>query len=259
MKTSHFEGRIALSAEETAQGRDEHTQREPATFDFDLGSAWLVASADCARTGPQPGDGGPVCQPATASRENFAGSIINAIIKKARSLSLRAFESNLILLRQNMGVGGEGTQRASRSIAHSSESVNAASRTWRKAGGRVQLDVGRQVGVQSNCITGLFAFFQREFIRGGVNLAQVVDASIHLRGGAGFHEVGNGDRRQQADNGHDNHDFHQGETCLAEGFSIFHFPFSFHLMRREQINRRVTISTFLPTRLPVATARYLVC
>jgi hypothetical protein len=30
-------------------------------------------------------------------------------------------------------------------------------------------------------------------------------------------------------------------------------------MRREQINRRVTISTFLPTRLPVATARYLVC
>jgi hypothetical protein len=26
MKTSHFEGRIALSAVETAQGRDEHTQ-----------------------------------------------------------------------------------------------------------------------------------------------------------------------------------------------------------------------------------------
>jgi hypothetical protein len=60
MKTSHFEGRIALSAVRTAQRRDEHTQREPATFDFDLGSAWLVAPADCARTGPQPGDGRPV-------------------------------------------------------------------------------------------------------------------------------------------------------------------------------------------------------
>ena len=43
MKTSHFEGHIALSAVATAQGRDEHTQREPATFDFDLGPrmAWL--------------------------------------------------------------------------------------------------------------------------------------------------------------------------------------------------------------------------
>jgi hypothetical protein len=48
MKTSHFEGRIALCAVETAQRRDEYTQREPATFDFDVGSAWLVAPADCA-------------------------------------------------------------------------------------------------------------------------------------------------------------------------------------------------------------------
>ena len=55
MKTSHFEGRIALSAKETAKGRDEHTRRETATFDFDLGGAWLVSPADSARTGPQPG------------------------------------------------------------------------------------------------------------------------------------------------------------------------------------------------------------
>ena len=60
MKTSHFEGRIALSALEKAQGRDESTQRELAAFDFDFGSAWLVAPADCARTGYQPGDGGQV-------------------------------------------------------------------------------------------------------------------------------------------------------------------------------------------------------
>jgi hypothetical protein len=96
-----------------------------------------------------------------------AASIPN---KKARSLSLRAFESNPVLLRQNMGVVGEGTQRACRSIAHSRESVSAASRTLRNAGGRVQLDVGRQVGGHGNGITGLFAFFQRPFIRSGVNL-----------------------------------------------------------------------------------------
>ncbi len=60
MKTSHFEGRIALSAEGTAQRRNEHTQREPATFDFDFGSAWLIPPADCARTGRRPGDRGQV-------------------------------------------------------------------------------------------------------------------------------------------------------------------------------------------------------
>ena len=48
MKTSHFEERIAFGAVETAQRRDESTQRELATFDNDLGGAWLVAPADCA-------------------------------------------------------------------------------------------------------------------------------------------------------------------------------------------------------------------
>ena len=57
MKTSHFEGRIALGAAVAALGRDESTQREPATFDFDFGGTWLVAPADCAGTGHQPGDG----------------------------------------------------------------------------------------------------------------------------------------------------------------------------------------------------------
>jgi hypothetical protein len=48
MKTSHFEGRIALGATDVAQRRDESTQRELATFDNDLGGAWLVPPADCA-------------------------------------------------------------------------------------------------------------------------------------------------------------------------------------------------------------------
>jgi hypothetical protein len=54
MKTSHFERRIALSAADAAQGRDEYTQREPATFDNNIGWTWLVGTADCLPTGHQP-------------------------------------------------------------------------------------------------------------------------------------------------------------------------------------------------------------
>ena len=46
MKTSHFEGGVASWAAGAAQGRDESTQREPATFDFNLGGTWLVAPAN---------------------------------------------------------------------------------------------------------------------------------------------------------------------------------------------------------------------
>ena len=57
MRTSHFEGRIALLAADAAQGRDESTKRELATFDFDFGVAWLVAAANCAGAGHPPRDG----------------------------------------------------------------------------------------------------------------------------------------------------------------------------------------------------------
>jgi hypothetical protein len=59
MKTSHFEGGIALGATKQAQGRAESTQREPATFDFDFGRAWLVPPAHCAGAGDPPRDGRP--------------------------------------------------------------------------------------------------------------------------------------------------------------------------------------------------------
>ena len=48
MKTGQFEGRIAFGVVQTAQGRDESTQRELATYDNDIGGAGLVAPADCA-------------------------------------------------------------------------------------------------------------------------------------------------------------------------------------------------------------------
>jgi hypothetical protein len=48
MKTSHFEGSIASWAAWAALGRNERTQRELATFDFNFGGQWLVQPADCA-------------------------------------------------------------------------------------------------------------------------------------------------------------------------------------------------------------------
>ena len=54
MKTSHFEECIALGAVETAQRRDESTQRELTTFHNDFGGEWLVPPADCAGTGHPP-------------------------------------------------------------------------------------------------------------------------------------------------------------------------------------------------------------
>ena len=53
------------------------------------------------------------------------------------------------------------------------------------------------------------------YLRGAINLPQVVDASVRLRGGARPDEVRDRDRRQQADDGHHDHDFHQREAGLA--------------------------------------------
>ena len=61
---------------------------------------------------------------------------------------------------------------------------------------------------------------------GAVNLAQVVDAGVFLRLGAGPDEVGNGDRGQQANDGDNDHNFHQREPLFAR-CSVFHSNFAF--------------------------------
>ena len=67
--------------------------------------------------------------------------------------------------------------------------------------------------------------FQSPLLLGTVDLPQVVNASIFLRGGTGAHEVRNRDRRQKANDGHDNHDFHEREARLARILVLFHFLF----------------------------------
>ena len=121
-----------------------------------------------------------------------------------------------------MGLAGQGAPRTRRSIAHRGAIVSAIRRTRRNFVVSIQLDEGCQVIRIGDAVAGRFALFQGELLGCSVNLPQVVDASSGLRGGAGFYEAGNRDCRQEADNGHDNHNFHQREGCLEEDLRGFH-------------------------------------
>ena len=128
----------------------------------------------------------------------------------------------------------QGAQRASRRGANRSERVDTRRRARRNAARGVQLDVGREVGGQHNRVGGLFATFQSELVGRRVKLAEVVDAGVGLRLSTRFHEVRNRDGRQEADDGHDDHDFDEREARITEVFVSFHFTVSFFLTRREQ-------------------------
>ncbi len=58
---------------------------------------------------------------------------------------------------------------------------------------------------------------------GAVNLPQVVDAGGLLGLEPRAHEVGDGDGRQQPDDGHDDHDFHEREAGFPRGFDLHKF------------------------------------
>jgi hypothetical protein len=82
--------------------------------------------------------------------------------------------------------------------------------------------------------------------------AEVVETGIRRRGLTGFHKVRNRDGRQEADDGHDNHDFHQGKTrrgLVAYGFHGFAFVFCGGTKQRADLYD----DDFVPE-LPAATA-----
>ena len=97
--------------------------------------------------------------------------------------------------------------------------VSAASRACRPLPGSPTAQVRLQAALGHVGGTGLVVL-QRPLLNGAINLPEVVDARIDLRGRAGLDEVGDGDRGQQANNGHDDHDFHQRETRFARGFEF---------------------------------------
>ena len=131
-----------------------------------------------------------------------------------------------------------GTNRASRRRAHSGAGVGTTSRTARNLAERIQLDVRGQVRGHGDGGTRGPVVFQRELVGRRVNLAEVVDTGVGLRGGASFHKVRNRDGGQQADDGHNDHDFNQGKTRLADVLIRFHVSVSIR-SRRERRSRRV--------------------
>ena len=102
--------------------------------------------------------------------------------------------------------GGEGIGRIHRACWQFAATAMA----------QVRLQIGslRRVG-------GLFALFQSPLLLGRINQPQIVDARILLRGGAGLNKVRNRDGRKQANDGHNDHDFHQGKTQFLGSF-CFH-------------------------------------
>lgn len=70
-------------------------------------------------------------------------------------------------------------------------------------------------------ISGRLLVFQGVLLDRAIDLAQVIDARISLRSDARADEVGNRNRRQQANDGHDDHDLDQRKAGLPGG-SIFH-------------------------------------
>ena len=100
---------------------------------------------------------------------------------------------------------------ADRLVRHGAERVAVGEgRSARRADDFV-LQVGLDVRVVEGSIRKLLGL-EGPGLGGAVNLAQVIDAGVLLRLRASAHEVGDGDRGQQADDGDDDHDFHQGEA-----------------------------------------------
>ena len=120
--------------------------------------------------------------------------------------------------------------------------------------------VGLDVRLRRGGVGGSLVF-QGPLLLGTVNLTEVVDAGILLRGGAGANEVGNRDGGQETDNGHDDHDFHQREALFA-GFILFHNYIAFSTSRPERNNWRVNIisnRSFIANCEPLASIKQPMC
>ena len=143
---------------------------------------------------------------------------------RGRSLGVMKTKGSTKLLLELVS-RGERTQRAGRVRADSRQGISAVGRAAGDARAGVQLDVGRQIRGQGERRTGRLALFQSPLVGRRVNLAKVVDAGIRLRCRTRFHKVRNRNRCQQADDGHNDHDFYQREARLTDVFGLFHFVY----------------------------------
>jgi hypothetical protein len=102
----------------------------------------------------------------------------------------------------------------------------------RRAGGQFTGGTVAKVRLNVRALGGsgrTLALFQSPLLLGRINQAKVIDAGVLLRGGAGAHEVGNGDGREQTDNRNHDHNFNERKPRLAGSF-VFHIYFLIFLI-----------------------------
>jgi hypothetical protein len=110
---------------------------------------------------------------------------------------------------------------------------------FRNVATRIKLNEGGDVGISRN-ISVVLALLQRILMRSSFNLALIVDARVCLRRITSAHEVRNRDRSEEADDGHDDHDFNQREARLTGGIDL-HICSVLSVLRRERSSRRVIL------------------
>lgn len=129
------------------------------------------------------------------------------------------------MLGQDMRARNDVAGRLGADVAHGAAVAGRPGRcAVSRAGRQFTSGTVSEVGLEVRAGRGggaALALFQGPLLLGRVDQAQIVNARILLRGRAGAHEVGNGDRGQQTDNRDNDHDFDEGETCLAIDF-VFH-------------------------------------
>ena len=119
----------------------------------------------------------------------------------------------------NYSLSGVGrirrAERAGRGIRDRSPfGVNAAGGTRRQLTAAAQPQVRLQIAQQIGCI-GRKLLIDREFLQRRLELPQVINTGVSLRGGAGLYEIRNSDRRQCADEGDYEHDLDECESGVV--------------------------------------------
>jgi len=153
-------------------------------------------------------------------------------IKKPRNERSGVVEAKQIELWELVRRAGQTALTADRRGSDSRAGIGAVRRARRNAAGRVQLDIGFQIGRVGNGSTSAQMRFQSVLVGRRINLAEVVNAGILLRGRTRFDEVRNRDGGQQADDRHNDHDFYQRKARLTGVFGLFHFVIFLFLPRR---------------------------
>jgi len=104
---------------------------------------------------------------------------------------------------------------------------------------RIQLDVGRQVGGSVTVVPVVLPFSRANWLAAASIWRRLLMQALACEVARAFTKFGDRDGRQKADDGHDDHDFHQREARLAEVLGLFSLCFAFSFHGREQRSRRV--------------------